>query len=247
ELVIDAAHFIRQRNRFIEPALEVAQGAQPAEESGAQGWIACPRVTEPLRRRERLLGLAQPSGNAQSVGVLAPAERPQVSQLRSAAGDRHRAGFSSPPCQVGEMKHASRALVADAIAQLDELLDQTRIGETAVGADLVRLLLLRKRSELGQEIVQSTLGRSSFGKEGAERLLGGDEGPAVVVGSFGLPEALFFAVDREPEEALQAPLAPAHGLQLMPAGRARGQEVAQDPGIPRGHTRSRGAPQEALA
>src|SRR6185436_4863272 len=32
ELVIDAAHFIRQRNRFIEPALEVAQGAQPAEE-----------------------------------------------------------------------------------------------------------------------------------------------------------------------------------------------------------------------
>src|SRR6266545_1353668 len=121
-----------------------------------------------------------------------------------------------------------------------------RVGEAAVGHDPARLLVLRERGELRQELLRRALGRSSHGKEGAERLLRCHERMAVIVGSHDLCRALLFAVDRETEETLQAPLAPAHLQQPMAAERTGCQEMAQNPRIPGGSPCARGASQEAF-
>src|SRR5215210_571259 len=144
------------------------------------------------------------------------------------------------------MDHAGRVLVTDGIAHLDQLLDQARIGKAVMGGDPANLLLLRERKKLCQQLLRSALGRSPLGEEGAECLLRGGEGLAVIVRRCCLREVLLFTLHRETEETLQAALTPTEVIQPMTARRALGQEVAQDPGIPCGHTRSRGAPQEAL-
>src|SRR6266545_310367 len=123
ELAVDAIDLVGQGDCFVKSALVDAQRTKPSEQGGAQRRIACAFRAEPPRVGERLLSFLETPGNAQGIGILAPADSTQIGQLRSAAGDCDGTGLSGQPRQMGEMEHTSRVLVANGVAHLDELMD----------------------------------------------------------------------------------------------------------------------------
>jgi|SRR6266545_1416508 len=108
------------------------------------------------------------------------------------------------------MEPARRALIAKGFAHLDELQNQTRVGEATVGPNPSLLLVLRKRSELCQKLLWRTLTHSPFGEEFIEFLLRRREGSAVVVMSCRCRGVIFFSIERIAQEVLQTLLIPAN-------------------------------------